>query len=316
MAASLPPGCLLGARLFLEATQEGTARGLCLQASPPCPPAPLHPSAQIPIRGGTLTLPHLRTYDCDGAELPQRPLLLLLAAETGVGTAEVGAVESRLHSTSSAFIQSPAGERSPPRLPRGVLRHAATQRGVQVPTQHGGIPRQFGAPCGPTHIGVTAATGPPPPRQSRARAPPGTPAPLRSPRVLPLPPLPLSSLVLVRVSIGFITILDMRSYLSSSIPTQLALSPGLISFQYTAISKAPAARSWRGRARAPSVAAGNDGWGQNIYPSIPLGADPSRGSPAHPQNATLLMLGLVPPQKYHTGQKPLLGKSCHHYVHK
>lgn len=55
MAASLPPGCLLGARLFLEATHEGTARGLCLQASPPCPPAPLHPSAQIPFCRGTLT---------------------------------------------------------------------------------------------------------------------------------------------------------------------------------------------------------------------------------------------------------------------
>lgn len=220
-------------------------------------------------------LPHLRTYDCDGAELPQRPLLLLLTAETGVAIAEVGAVESRLHSTSSAFIQSRAGERSPPRVPRGVSATRRLSAGCGSSRSTVASRHPSGHPADQHTAGSQQPPAPPPQRQSRARAHPGTPAPMRSPRVPPLPPLPLLYLFLVRFLVGFITILDMRSYLSSSIPTQLPLSPVLISFQYTALSKAPTARSWRGRAKAPSVTAGNDRWGQNIYPSIPLGLTPA-----------------------------------------
>ncbi len=45
------------------------------------------------------------TYDSDGAELLQHPLLLLLVAEARLAIAEVRAVETQLHSTSPAFTQ-------------------------------------------------------------------------------------------------------------------------------------------------------------------------------------------------------------------
>lgn len=58
---------------------------------------------------------YIHTYHCHSAELLQRLLLLLLAAKTGAAIAELRAVESWLHSTSSAVIQPhlcPAGRMS------------------------------------------------------------------------------------------------------------------------------------------------------------------------------------------------------------
>lgn len=102
-----------------------------------CPP--LHPSTQIHSLGSKplpRTLPCPRTYHCDSAELLQRPMVLLLAAKTGAAIAELRAVESWLHSTSSAVIQpylhpcqKDRGQLSPARGSLWCISHPPHQQG-------------------------------------------------------------------------------------------------------------------------------------------------------------------------------------------
>ena len=110
----LLPNCWLSSRqgLFSEAIPGGDGAqplagpgllGSCAPVPPPSIPPPKSTSAEQTSRPRALR--HLRTYHCDSAELLQRPLLLLLAAKAGAAIAELRAVESWLHSTSSAVIQ-------------------------------------------------------------------------------------------------------------------------------------------------------------------------------------------------------------------
>lgn len=130
-------------------------------------------------------------------------------------------------------------------------------------------------PCRPTWSGCHCGRQPPAPSRGQACASPGTPAPVRSHCLL------CSSSV--GILIGLITILDMRSYLCSSIPTQLPLSLVLISFPYTALSEAPAASSWGGRAKALSLFTGS-GREAKTFQECSLGLPPAQGPRAQTPN--------------------------------
>lgn len=97
----LTAGCHLGRACF-GGHPSRIAWDLCL-----CAPFSIPPPKSISLEQTSYprALPCLCTYHCDSAELLQCLPLLLLAAKTGAAITELRAVESRLHSTSSAVIQ-------------------------------------------------------------------------------------------------------------------------------------------------------------------------------------------------------------------